>query len=204
MSDLMQSLRRRVLNVAIDGDWSGNDFSALFEIVSSLYFLCLPYDDFDVVDTEFGVVLEPSSSLRVMSIKYGSPGQINLLGLGEVMKQIKEFIMYMMDRDLHREEKKLRNQLLRAQLGTTEFRKRLLERSRNEESLIDNWDILSEGLAKHLQASTANRVSGKLGTEQTNKFVTDHQAAIMQLMALTYQGKITNLNFYDEGQRTET
>jgi hypothetical protein len=86
--------RKSVLMLRIAGDWYVDDFSDLFEFCFRYYVWFYTGDE----------IVREVWAPRVANVNYGSPGTINIVGLGEVMK---ELIMYLMDRDQIRKQKEL-------------------------------------------------------------------------------------------------
>ena len=90
------------LRIEIDGIWSVEDFGKFFLYLHDIYNLNFLLQSWE----------KPHFAFDVKRIQYGSPGSIDILGIGEILKQIKEILVIFIEyRDSHKkheiENKKL-------------------------------------------------------------------------------------------------
>ena len=94
--------------LSLDGEWSAADFAALYKALNDLnfYFLAhgIPEARFTSVYAYLGSsgYYESRYDLRVTRIKYASPGFTDLAGLGAVIREVREFLQFVIDRYLER------------------------------------------------------------------------------------------------------
>lgn len=79
-------------------------------------------------------IIFPEHVLRVSQIKYASPGIKDLLGLEGVLKEVRLFIQYLLDRDQQRESQELDNQRKRIK-NARDFAKLRVESARADEEI---------------------------------------------------------------------
>ncbi|WP_316224643.1 MULTISPECIES: hypothetical protein [unclassified Bradyrhizobium] len=112
--------RQWVVTISIDKAWSTEDFALIFDLVGGLYAWfardLIPEDRLRWWMRGFEPI-EPTPPPQVIAIKYGSPGFVRFAGLGEAMKQLKELIQYLLDRDQHREEREVAIERARFELA---------------------------------------------------------------------------------------
>lgn len=117
MSDLAleTGTRQWVITIAIDRSWTIEDFVSILDLLAGVYAW------FDGVSAiEYGHMrtrLVPNTPPRVVAIQYGSPGYISFSGIAEAMKQVKEMIQYLMDRDQFREARNIQLERDRVRLN---------------------------------------------------------------------------------------
>ncbi|MCF6311577.1 MAG: hypothetical protein L3J39_03915 [Verrucomicrobiales bacterium] len=79
-------------------------------------------------------IIFPEHVLRVSQIKYASPGIKDLLGLEGVLKEVRLFIQYLLDRDQQREAQELDNQGKRIK-NARDFAKLRVESARADKEI---------------------------------------------------------------------
>jgi hypothetical protein len=132
----------------LDGDWTAEELSAMLRSLEDLYNLLIvlnslllrrhvvresffPIDRRNVRRMAFQFTDE--SALRVPRIQYSSPGLADLLGAGETIKQIKEFLFGITDRVLDRKKRALDIQQRELEIMKL---KNELEFARSEQRLV--------------------------------------------------------------------
>ena len=112
----------------LNGEWSAADFAALYKALNDLnsYFLAqyVPAARLDGVYAYLssGGYYDRRYELRVTRIKYASPGFTDLAGLGAVIRELREFLQFLIDRALER-----RSRLLAEEKQAIEVAKAKLE-----------------------------------------------------------------------------
>jgi hypothetical protein len=191
----MVKVREVVLNIGIDEDWTTDDFATLFQLLSTLYNFLAPSGEPVLASSTSGVIIR-FSSLKVLSIKYGSPGKISLLGVGEAMKQIKEFLMYLMDRDLHREERSLKNRVLEARARREELFNTLSHS-------LARWNDMEAALGLGLRQAKSEQERLAIGQQALEKFFEDHKDQIIRMKIICSEGKVKTVTLDEEGGGSE-
>jgi hypothetical protein len=186
MADVRSKTAQVALTVSIDGAWSTDDFAATWSFISDLY----------QISSTFGwrsgeVSFRPRFGLRVESIKYGSPGHFSLLGFGDAMKQVKEILMYLLDRDLIRQRMEIENRVLLANAKRQE-----LEAARAE--LLLNW----ARQITNVQLQNP-KVVEFVTVEETKSFLERHVSEIMHLQRLKHLGMIKDIRLNDSEKGSE-
>ena len=144
-----------MLRLDLDGNWEPEDFIELFRGVESLYYKVAierPYRHQGSIGwigpwrstafeeyveesnrwflSEARTIARPKERLRITRIEYGSPGSIDLFGVGKVCEVLANVIgrsvMFFAERDLRRE---------RTKQARLETRKMEIELEREEESV---------------------------------------------------------------------
>jgi hypothetical protein len=171
------------MTIGIDGDWSALEFAQVLALLSDLYVWFV--DGYAVLG-----VLEITTNVRleVDSIKYGSPGQLSVVGLGEVMKQIKELIMYLMDRDLHREELARKNELLKVIIEDRKAQKR-------------RWDNIERFFIRHYSDGADEKLLRF--KEDFEGFIDKHEAMLENVTKLSRARKLRNIKIREDGGGSE-
>ncbi|MGJ4928133.1 hypothetical protein ACQR1I_16620 [Bradyrhizobium sp. HKCCYLS2038] len=154
--DALLRTRESILNFEIDGRWSTFDFVGLLSAVSNLYvwftapgkgateedarWALLTLLRGEILDHDGLFSISAMNMPRIASISYASPGGINILGLGECFKQVKEFIQYFIDRDLHRQKLALENATAAFELNkkTMQHLQKVLKDAKRAKLLTDD------------------------------------------------------------------
>ena len=128
----------------INGEWSAAEFAALYNALSQLndYFLAPRIPEWEI-DRVFAYARRPGYfdrryDLRVEWIKFASPGFTDLAGLGAVIKEVREFLQFLINKILEREDRHLSRQRQRLEIAKLK-RERLNELA----SMSDHADIPS-------------------------------------------------------------
>ncbi|MHB8870447.1 MAG: hypothetical protein ACYC6T_17925 [Thermoleophilia bacterium] len=105
--------KQACLRLDIGGEWTTRDFLALFSSLDRLYFVVYRFrteglpvrrGQADVGNVLGRVTRGRVAPLTVDSVNYSSPGTINLLGVGEFLEQVREFIKDMRGRNRQERE----------------------------------------------------------------------------------------------------
>lgn len=127
-----------VLSISIDGQWSSYDFSDFFNSINKIYIMIdninrmiewknalspmkykslLKYTYHSIINdmcfyrNEFGYFMKSIKyPIYVKSIKYGSPGTIDLVGIGQIFIQIKEIIFAYIPNKITKKEIEIKEQ----------------------------------------------------------------------------------------------
>ncbi len=99
---------------------------------------------------QFSRIYFPEHVLQVSRIEYGSPGGKDFLGIGEILKQIREFIQFLIERRQAFQEKQLSNDAQRIQ-NARDFVRLRLEFTRANAEI---QEIENNGLAELVDDNT--------------------------------------------------
>jgi hypothetical protein len=119
------------LRVGIAGDWNASDFAAFFGEADNFYefsavrFRILAYSPIDQSPQMLRRSAAVGQPLAVRRIQYASPGFTDLVGLGALTRELREFLQFLIvhfrereDRKLARDEQRIR--IARARLELLE------------------------------------------------------------------------------------
>jgi hypothetical protein len=129
----------------------------------------------------------PDEQLQVNRVKYGSEGFKDFAGIGEVVKQLKELLMFWLDRKHRREENLLKNEKL--QVETDGLR-------------IQNARAFAALRQESVEADQRERLDGILREDLEKRrsitWVDERQGTFIQLID---QGKITGVEIVGDNDQ---
>jgi hypothetical protein len=137
----------KVLRIGIEGHWEAREFAESLHVLDYLYtmrlLIALEFEDLREyrehmklypppffhgessllalvkLHTLRSDLLEPQERLAIQRIHYGSPGIKDVIGIGEIIKHLKDFLIHLIDlavtkrrRELENERRQLENQKL--------------------------------------------------------------------------------------------
>jgi hypothetical protein len=175
------------VRMLIDGQWTVCDMKSFFQTCNLIYLFHYwarienystgdvgGLDDIARTATHF----DPPQLLDVQRIRYGSPGLIDLRGLGEPIKQLKDFLWspldYLMKWKTHRQES------IRRQIDNDEAR-RALDMARR----MDRYSVLD----RHLEACRKYNLS----PVSLHRVMFDLENQLDVVEGLINDGKITGI-----------
>ncbi|WP_417266804.1 hypothetical protein [Celeribacter baekdonensis] len=122
------------LRINIDGNWDAADFAAFYGALDDLYnYACLALErDFTPVLGRvyaFGTrrsLLGARYTLQVAKVQFASPGFTDLVGIAAAMREIREFLQFLIKFASEHSDRRLSRE--RSKIELTEAKLRLLER----------------------------------------------------------------------------
>jgi hypothetical protein len=178
MADVHSKTGQVTLTVSIDGNWSTVDFVVTLSFISHLYEIVT---GIGFPGTSWMSDRLPLFGLSIESIKYGSPGHFSLLGFGDAMKQVKEILIYLLDRDLVRQKMEIENRILGVEARRLEL-----------EALRD------ELLVKLVRQQVT--VAKPISVEEMRSFLEECDRDIRHLQRLKQDGNIKSIRLDDRGK----
>ena len=132
---------------------------------------------------------------KVQSIKYGSTGLISLKGLGEPLKQVKEFLIYLIDIGVERKKRKVQIEKEQAQTESIRIRNRRdVARARREEAKA--FEVEVKVLTNMLKNKPLADAIGKTELESRAKFFVEQRLpTIDNVASLPLRRKMLSIEY---------
>jgi hypothetical protein len=144
-------MARTIIRFEIDGEWSAEEMGQFFVDLDELYMLLTTLQTIQFRDpsgprgkmkhelryfSEWIKSANPHSKfLQVIKVQYGSPGIQDLVGVGEIVGHIKEFILKIIENISSRRERELKNTQLELE-NARQFLQLRKDYDLNEEELL--------------------------------------------------------------------
>lgn len=142
---MSESDNSTTLSISLDGTWSAAEFSSMLRSLEDIYNFLIVLNssllksaearyDFFPIDRRkvrrFATEMAAGHPLSLPRVQYASPGWADVLGAGEAIKQLKEFILGITDRVLSRRSRNL--DIRERELALEDLKDKLLHRQHEQ------------------------------------------------------------------------
>jgi hypothetical protein len=138
------------LRITIDGDWKAADFAAFFKELDTIFryisfrYTIVAFDNSSESPERLVQMRSRFGPLRVEKIQYGSPGFTDLVGLGAAIRELREFIQFLIIHFREKRSRELSNEQRQIELTNAKLELLLkLRKIRSEGALTDKDQALS-------------------------------------------------------------